>query len=129
MLRSTRRAGQPRNISMISSVEAPSANPAEQPRIVVAAVRTHKSASQIHEAPPSVEEEEDQFIATRRLQCPLLVATPSRDQEQNQVFVAWTAYCYDESWMRWWLKNPTGTRCTRIPRNPAHSPSITRWRC
>ena len=110
---------------MISSVEAPSADPAEQPRIVVAAVRTHKSALKIHEAllaPPSVEEEEEQFVATRRLQCPLLVATPSRDQEQDQVFVAWTAYCDDESRMRWWLRNPTGTH---IPRIATHYPSIT----
>ena len=93
---------------MISSVEAPSADPAEQPRIVVAAVQTHKSALKIHEAllaPPSVEED-----------------TPSRDQEQDQVFVAWTAYCDDESRMRWWLRNPTGTH---IPRIPAHYPSIT----
>jgi hypothetical protein len=105
-----RRAGQQRNTGMISSVEAPSADPAEQPRIVVAAVPTHKSALKIHEAllaPPSVEED-----------------TPSRDQEQDQVFVAWTAYCDDESRMRWWLRNPTGTR---IPRIPAHYPSITRW--
>jgi hypothetical protein len=68
-----RRAGQPRNTSMISSVEALSADPAEQPLIVVAAVQTHKSASKIHEAPlapPSVEED-----------------TPSRDQEQDQDFV------------------------------------------
>ncbi len=93
---------------MISSVEAPSADPAEQPRIVVAAVRTHKSALKIHEAllaPPSVEED-----------------TPSRDQEQDQVFVAWTAYCDDESRMRWWLRNPTGTH---IPRIATHYPSIT----
>jgi hypothetical protein len=90
-----RRAGQPRNTGMISSVEgkleAPSADPAEQPRIVVAAVRTHKSASKIHEAPlapPSVEED-----------------TPSRDHEQDQAFVAWTAHCDDESRMRWWLRN------------------------
>ncbi len=117
-----RRAGQPHNTGMISSVEAPSADPAEQPRIVVTAVQTHKSASQIHEAPPSVEEEEEQFVATRRLQCPLLVATPSRDQEQDQVFVAWTAYCDDESRMRWWLRNPTGTRIQRIPTHyPPHS--------
>ena len=116
--------GQLRNTGMISSVEAPSADPAEQPRIAVAAVLTHKSASQIHEGPPSVEEGEDQFVATRRLQCPLLVATPSLDQEQDQFFVAWTAYCDDESRMRWWLKNLTGTR---IPRIPAHYPSITRW--
>ncbi len=64
---------------MISSVEAPSADPAEQPRIVVAAVLTHKSALQIHEAPPLVEEEEDRLVATRRLQESLLVATPSLD--------------------------------------------------
>ena len=80
---------------MISSVEAPSADPAEQPRIVVAAVPTHKCALKIHEAllsPPSVEED-----------------TPSRDEEQDQVFVAWTAYCDDESRMRWWLRNSTRT--------------------
>ncbi len=28
--------------------------------------------------------------------------------------------------MRWWLGNPTGTR---IPKNPAHYPSIRRWSC
>ncbi len=111
---------------MISSVEAPSADPAEKPPIDVAAVLTHKSASQIHEDPPSVEEEEDQFVATRRLQYPLLVATPSRDQEQDQVYVAWTAHCEDESRMRWWLRSPTGTR---VPRIPAHYPRRTRWSC
>jgi hypothetical protein len=55
--------GQTRNTSMISNVEVPSADPAEQPRIVAAAVRTHKSASQIHEAAPAAAEEElDQFV-------------------------------------------------------------------
>ncbi len=44
---------------MMSSFDAPSADPAELPRIVTAAVRIHESAVQIHEAAPSVEEEED----------------------------------------------------------------------
>ncbi len=49
--------GQPHNTGMISSVEVPSADPAEQPRIVGAAVLTHESATQIQEAAPSAEEE------------------------------------------------------------------------
>ncbi len=68
---------------MISSVQAPNADPAEQPRIIAAAVRIHESAVLNHESAPSVEEEEDLFVATRRLQDPLLVATPSLDQEQG----------------------------------------------
>ncbi len=83
-----RRAGQPRNTGMI----APSADPAEQPRIVVAAVQG--------------------FVAWTA---------------QDQVFVAWTGNCDDESRMRWWLRNPTGTHIPRIPRIPAHYPSITGW--
>ena len=118
--------GQPRNTGMISSVEAPSADPAEQPRIVAAAVRIRESAVLNHESAPSVEEKENRLVATRRLQESLLVATPSLDQEQDRVFVTWTAYCYDESRMRWWLRNPTGTR---IPRILAHYPSKTRWSC
>ncbi len=52
--------------SMISSVEVPSADPAEQPRIVAAAaLRIHESAVLIHEAVQSVEEEDDQYVATR----------------------------------------------------------------
>jgi hypothetical protein len=67
----------PRNTGMISSIAAPSAIPVELSRIVAAAV-------QIHEAALSVEKEEDQFVASRRLQGPLLVATTSLDQEQDQ---------------------------------------------
>jgi hypothetical protein len=111
---------------MISNGEAPSPDPAEQPQVVAAAVRIHESAVLNHESAPSGEEEEDRFVATDRLQGPLLVATPAPDQEQTQIFAAWTAYCDDESRMRWWLKNPTGTR---IPRNLAHYPSIMRWSC
>ncbi len=118
--------GQQRNTGMISSGEAPSADPAEQPRIVAAAVRIHESAVLNHESVPSVEGKEKQSVATRRLQDPLLVATLSLYQEQDRVFVAWTAYCNDESRMHWWLRNPIGTR---IPRIPAHYPSITRWSC
>ncbi len=77
---------------MISSVEAPSAGPAEQPRIVSAAVRIHESAVLNHEAAPSVEEEEYRFVATRRLQGPLLVAKPSLYQEQDRVCAACTLY-------------------------------------
>ncbi len=51
--------GQPRNTSMISSVEALSADPAEQPRIVAAAVRIYESAVLNHESAPSVEEREN----------------------------------------------------------------------
>lgn len=40
--------GQPRNAGMISSVEAPSVDPAEQPRLVAA-------AAQIFESAPSAE--------------------------------------------------------------------------
>ncbi len=40
--------GQPRNEGMVSSVEAPSVDPAEQPRIVAA-------AAQIYESAPSAE--------------------------------------------------------------------------
>jgi hypothetical protein len=118
--------GQQRNAGMISSVEAPSADPAEQLRIFVVAVRIHESAVGNHESAPSVEEEEDRFVTTLRLQGPLLVATPSLDQEQDRGFAAWIAYSDDESRMRWMLRNPTGTR---IPRNPGHYPSITRWIC
>ena len=116
---------------MISSVEAPSADPAEQPRIVVAAVPTHKSALKIHEAllaPPSVEEDTPTHKCALKIHEALLSPpsveedTPSRDEEQDQVFVAWTAYCDDESRMRWWLRNPTGTH---IPRIATHYPSIT----
>ena len=59
--------GQPRNTGMISSVEAPSADPAEQHRIVAAAVRVRESAVLNHESVPSIEEEENRFVATRRL--------------------------------------------------------------
>ncbi len=48
----------------VVGVEAPSADPAELPRIVAAAARIHESAVRIHEAAPSVEEEEDRFVAT-----------------------------------------------------------------
>ena len=92
--------GQPLNTGMISSVEAPSADPAEQPRIIAAAVRIHESAVLNHESAPSVEERENRFVATRRLQDQLLVATPALDQEQDRVFAAWTAYCDDESRVR-----------------------------
>jgi hypothetical protein len=94
-----------------------SADPAEQPRIFAAAVRIHASVVLNHESAPSVEEEEDQFIATCRLQGSQLVATPSLDQEQDIVFAGWTLYCDDESRMRWWLRNPTGTRI----------PNMTGW--
>ena len=57
--------GQPRSTGMISSVEAPSADPAKQPRIVSAAVRIHESAVLNHESVPSVEEEENRLVATR----------------------------------------------------------------
>ncbi len=60
---------------MISSVEALSADPAEQPRIVAAAVQIHKYAVGNHESVPSVEEEEDLFVVTRRSQGPLLVGS------------------------------------------------------
>jgi hypothetical protein len=46
----------------VVSVEAPSADPAELPRIVAAAARIHESAARIHAAAPSVEEEEDRFV-------------------------------------------------------------------
>jgi hypothetical protein len=84
--------GQARNTGMISSVQAPNADPAEQPRIIAAAVRIHESAVLNHESAPSVEEEEDLFVATRRLQDPLLVATPSLDQEQGS----------RDSILQWW---------------------------
>ncbi len=80
-------------------------------------MRIHESAVLSRESAPSVEEEEDQFVGTRRLHGPLLVATPSLDQEQDRGFAAWTAYCDDESRMRWWLRNPTRTRIL----------SMTRW--
>jgi hypothetical protein len=43
---------------MISSVEAPSVDPAEQSRIVAA-------AAQIYESAPSAEVKKDRFVATR----------------------------------------------------------------
>ncbi len=70
---------------MISSVEAPSADPAEQPRIVAAAVKIHESVVLNHESAPSVEEEEDRLVATRRLQGSRPGATPSLDQEQDRI--------------------------------------------
>ncbi len=102
---------------MISSVEASSADPAGQPRIVAAAVRIDESVVLNHESAPSVEEEDDHFVATCRLQGSQLVATPSLDQEQDRVFAGWTLYCDAESRMRWWLRNRTGTRI----------PTMTGW--
>ncbi len=115
-------SGKPRNTGMISNNEALSADPAEQPRIVAAAVKIRESAVLNHEYAPSVEEKENQLVATRRLQESPLIATPSLDQEWDQAFAAWTAYSDDKRWLR----NPTGTR---IPRNPVHYPSRTRWSC
>ncbi len=42
---------------MFSRVEALTVDPEEQPRIIAAAVQTHESAAQIHQATPSAEEE------------------------------------------------------------------------
>ncbi len=54
-----------------------------------------------HESAPSVEEEENRLVATRRLQDSLLVATPSHEQleEHDRVCAAWTSYFDDESRM------------------------------